>query len=325
MAGKTSVITVRHLSKDYRFAKRQGLRGLFVPDYHTVAAVDDVSFRIKRGESVAFIGPNGAGKSTTIKMLCGILRPTKGQVKVLGLDPLRQRRQLAYRIGTVFGQRSQLIFNLPLIDTFRLTAEMYAIEKRVADDRIAAAIEQFDLAAFIDRPVRKLSLGQRMRAEIANSLLHKPDIIFLDEPTIGLDVVAKRTLRQIISKTNKEQGTTIFLTSHDAGDIEEVADRTIVVNHGHIVWDASTQQLRRDYFHRKVIRVTPKKKRVPTILGVVAVRDEMGTAHFSIDTTIHTAKEFLEALLAKVEVEDITIEDTSLEDIIHEMYVRQAA
>src|SRR2546421_4222334 len=199
------VIEAKDLSKTYKFTKRQGVRGFLRPKVRTVVAVDGISFQVESGESLAFIGPNGAGKSTTIKMLCGILRPSAGGVRVLGLDPLKQRRQLAYQIGTVFGQRSQLLFNLPLIDSFKLTAEMYGLQKAVAQRRIREAVKWFELSEFIDQPVRKLSLGQRMRAEIANSLLHEPSIIFLDEPTIGLDVVAKRSLRALIRKTNKEQ------------------------------------------------------------------------------------------------------------------------
>lgn len=319
-----TAIDVRHISKAYQYAKRQGIKGLLRPDYRTFTAVDDVTFRVKRGEAVAFIGPNGAGKSTTIKMLCGILQPSQGEVRVLGFDPLRQRRQLAYHIGTVFGQRSQLLFNLPLLDSFKLTAEMYAIDKTLISKRIDEAVAQFGLADFVDRPVRKLSLGQRMRAEVANALLHKPAIIFLDEPTIGLDVVAKRALRQVVRAANRENNTTIFLTSHDVGDIETITDRTIVISNGRIICDTSTAQLKQDYLQHKTIRVTPYRQRVPDILGVPAIIDQStGLAAFSIDTTVHSTKIFLEALLEKVEVADIVIEDTPLEDIIHAMYVRK--
>lgn len=321
-----AVINIQNVSKVFQYSKKRGLKGFLRPEITEVKAVDNVSLHIDSGESVAFIGPNGAGKSTTIKMLCGILQPTKGHIKVLGFNPLTQRRRLAYRIGTVFGQRSQLIFNLPLIDSLRLTADMYAMDKAIIEERIHEVIEQFSLFEFIDQPVRKLSLGQRMRAEIANSLLYNPDIIFLDEPTIGLDVVAKRTLREIIRKTNKENGTTIFLTSHDVGDIEEVSDRTIIVNHGRIILDTPTDQLKQNYLTNKTVRAVPKirLKQIPSILGVEAT-DINGVAVFSVDTQKHDMKTFLPAMLQTFEIEDMTIEDTPLEDIIHELYVKQSS
>lgn len=228
-------IHLNHVSKHFSFKTHKGVKGFFNPTKKQVVAVDDVSFTIRKGEAVAFIGPNGAGKSTTIKMLSGILQPTSGEIKVLGLTPLTQRRELAMKIGTVFGQRSQLVYNLPLTESFGLTAAMYRVPPAEAQKRIAELVEQFDLQSFIEQPVRKLSLGQRMRAEVANALIHNPEIIFLDEPTIGLDIVAKRALREVIKNINKQRGTTVFLTSHDVGDIEEVCARTMIVNHGNIM------------------------------------------------------------------------------------------
>src|SRR5687767_3778050 len=207
-------IVLKNVSKVFAFKTHKGLKSFFIPDKKEITAVDRVTLTVKRGEAVAFIGPNGAGKSTTIKMLSGILQPTSGHLSVLGHKPLAERRELAMRIGTVFGQRSQLVFNLPLTDSFMLTAKIYRVPKSIAEERIATLIRQFDLGDFIDQPVRKLSLGQRMRAEVANALIHNPDIIFLDEPTIGLDIVAKRSLRETIKNVNKQQGTTVFLTSH---------------------------------------------------------------------------------------------------------------
>ena len=321
------VIALRNVSKTFAYSKRQGIKGFLKPEKRDIKAVENVSLQINKGESVAFIGPNGAGKSTTIKMLCGILQPSKGYVQVLGFNPLTERRQLAYHIGTVFGQRSQLIFNLPLVDSLKLTGEMYALDKATIARRIDEVIGQFNLSEFIDQPVRKLSLGQRMRAEIANSLLHNPDIIFLDEPTIGLDVVAKRSLREVIRKTNKEQGTTIFLTSHDVGDIEEVSDRTIIVNHGQIMLDTRTDHLKKDYLNNKTIRTILKQQPTddPVVLGIAATVDENGIATFSVDTTKYDVKTFLTAMLKDLDVEDVTVEDTPLEDIIHELYVKQAS
>jgi len=218
-----TAIIVDRLTKKFSFSvkdpKKHFLANLFSPTTKSVTAVDDISFVVPAGETIAFIGPNGAGKSTTIKMLTGILCPTSGMVKVLGLDPQGDRKQLALNIGTVFGQRSQLLFNLPIIDSFNLFAKVYEVDDKKYRVQKNTLIELFDLADILDQPVRKLSLGQRMRAEIAAALLHEPPIIFLDEPTIGLDVVAKRKLRETLNSINEEHKTTIFLTSHDAGDM----------------------------------------------------------------------------------------------------------
>lgn len=320
----TDAIVLKNVSKTFSYKTHKGLKGLFNPDKKEISAVADVSITIKRGEAVAFIGPNGAGKSTTIKMLSGILQPSKGHVRVLGFEPIAQRRELAMHIGTVFGQRSQLIFNLPLTDSFLLTAKMYRIPDAEARQRIAALVQQFNLQEFIDQPVRKLSLGQRMRAEVANALLHNPDIIFLDEPTIGLDVVAKRALRDTIKKVNKEQGTTIFLTSHDVGDIEEVCDRTMIVNHGQIMIDTNTSELKRLYLQEKTVAVVPAKnlkEKLPVIEGVEPVSSK-GRLLFRVNTKKTPLKQFLQSLLKDIDIADLTIEDMPLEDVIHEFYTK---
>ncbi len=315
-------IVLKDVSKIFAFKTHRGVKGFFNPDKKEVRAVDDVSLTIRRGEAVAFIGPNGAGKSTTIKMLSGILQPTSGHIRVLGYEPLKQRRELAMRIGTVFGQRSQLVFNLPLTDSFMLTAHMYRVPEQAAQERIAELIKQFDLGGFIDQPVRKLSLGQRMRAEVANALIHNPDIIFLDEPTIGLDIVAKRSLRETIKKVNEEQGTTVFLTSHDVGDIEEVCGRTMIVNHGHIMLDARTADLKKNYLKSKKVSVVPADGlQAYTIDSVPSVLAE-GRLTFEVDTSKIPLKSFLADLLKQIDIADLTIEDTPLEDIIHELYTK---
>jgi ABC-2 type transport system ATP-binding protein len=317
-----NAITVEGVSKEFSFKTQKGLKGFFSAEKKTVVAVDKVSFEVPQGQSVAFIGPNGAGKSTTIKMLSGILQATSGKVSVLGYDPIRQRRQLAMVIGTVFGQRSQLVYNLPLMDSFNLSAAMYKVSKTDAESRIKTLIGQFDLAEFIDQPVRKLSLGQRMRAEVANALLHNPQIIFLDEPTIGLDIVAKRALRQVIKTVNKELGTTVFLTSHDVGDIEEVCERTMIVNHGKIMLDAKTAELKTDYLKSKSVSIMPEGEVRPITVNGIKGEVRAGRLVFDIDTSKTPLKGFMQALLNEVEAEDITIEDTPLEDIIHELYTK---
>ena len=321
----TDAIVLEKVSKTFAYKTHKGLKGFFNPDKKEIKAVDDVSLTIERGEAIAFIGPNGAGKSTTIKMLSGILQSSSGHVHVLGLDPINNRRELAMRIGTVFGQRSQLIFNLPLTDSFYLTAKMYRIPRDEIESRIADLTKQFGLAEFIDQPVRKLSLGQRMRAEVANALLHKPDIIFLDEPTIGLDVVAKRSLRETIKKVNKQQGTTVFLTSHDVGDIEEVCGRTMVVNNGKIVLDAKTTELKRLYLQDKTVSVLPMTETtdLPKIEGLQPTSDK-GRLLYRVNTKKLPLKKFLQSLLKEIDIADVTIEDVPLEDIIHDMYTKGA-
>lgn len=317
-----NAITVKNVSKYFSFKVHKGVKGFFNPERKEIRAVDAINFTVKKGESLAFIGPNGAGKSTTIKMLSSILQPTIGEIKVLGLEPLRQRRQLAMRIGTVFGQRSQMIYNLPLTDSFDLTAAMYQVAPREAKKRVAMLVDQFDLGGFIDQPVRKLSLGQRMRAEVANALIHKPDIIFLDEPTIGLDIVAKRALREVIKNVNRDQHTTVFLTSHDVGDIEEVCARTMIVNNGRIVLDAKTADLKTDYLRTKTVSIIPEGVLKPmTVDGVKAVVNH-GRLEFSVDTSKTSLKKFVAALFEKVNIADITISDTPLEDVIHTLYTK---
>ncbi len=214
-------------------------QGLLRRNAKSVVAVEGISLTVPAGQSVAFIGPNGAGKSTTIKMLTGILKPSSGTASVLGLDPWKQRSKLVSQIGAVFGQRSQLWLHLPPSDSFDLLAEIYGIPKNDYRKRKALLVERFDLGRFLSTPVRKLSLGERMRAEIAASLLHRPQLLLLDEPTIGVDVIARQNLRDLVCQWNREEGVTVFLTSHDTGDIESVADRVIVINHGRVVLDDS--------------------------------------------------------------------------------------
>lgn len=208
-----------------------------------LVAVDNISFTINQGESVAFIGPNGAGKSTTIKMLTGILHPSGGSVKILGLSPVENRKEVVGQIGAVFGQRSNLLPNLPPRDTLKLFGVMYGMPKKEIISQIDHLEKILDMESFRDQPVRTLSLGQRMRVEIACAIIHNPKILFLDEPTIGLDIIAKQSLRETLAILRSKNNMTIFLTSHDVGDIEAICDRTIIVNHGNIVVDEPTNEL----------------------------------------------------------------------------------
>lgn len=249
-------IIAEKLEKTYRTRiKTEGLRASFralvKPQYKEVKAVNNIDLKIEQGDIVAFIGPNGAGKSTFIKMLCGILYPTAGHISVLGMSPQKERRKLAMRIGSVFGQRSQLWLHLPAVDSFTLLAAIYEISDAERRKRVAELTELFELDDFLNTPVRKLSLGQRIRCEVAASLLHEPEILFLDEPTIGLDVVVKQAIRELILKLNRERGTTVFLTSHDPTDIEQLCRRAIVIDYGTIAIDTTVEELQNDYVGKR--------------------------------------------------------------------------
>lgn len=324
---KSDSITVQNLSKKFSFPVKNAssgwIKNLFSPEIKEIRAVDEISFSVKSGERVAFIGPNGAGKSTTIKMLTGILFPSSGRVNVLGLDPTENRKELAYKIGTVFGQRSQLLPNLPLTDSLEFFGVMYDLGNEQIKERIAELTKLFSLEDFIDQPVRKLSLGQRMRAEVAASLIHKPKIIFLDEPTIGLDVVAKKSLRDLLLKINKEEGTTIFLTSHDVGDIESLCDRTIVINHGSLIKDLPTQELARAFVLEKNIDITPETSfeefpELPDGLRY-AVKDK-NKITVVVDVQTIGVQTSLRRLLDLFRVDDIDVYNTDLETVIRNIY-----
>ena len=302
-------IQVKNLDKTFVFNVKDDKRGffsnLFSPTKKKVEAVKEISFEVTRGERLAFIGPNGAGKSTTIKMLTGILFPSSGKINVLGLNPQTDRKKLAYKIGTVFGQRSQLFPNLPLTDSMYFFGVMYDLKKEEIEKRIKYLCEVFDLEDFKTQPVRKLSLGQRMRAEVACALIHKPEIIFLDEPTIGLDVVAKKSLRELLLKLNKEEGVTIFLTSHDVGDIEALCERTIIVNHGEIVKDLPTEELTKTFVHEKYVDLILSNGE--KVKEVIELKNE-------------SVSEGLKRLLSQYNVQDVNVYDVDLETVIREMY-----
>jgi len=236
-----SAIEINNLSKTFVTKRKAAglggsLRAMIRPNYQTVEAVRGITFKLESGERLGLIGPNGAGKSTTIKMLTGILFPSDGEASVLGYTPWKQRRQLAYHIGTVFGQRPQLWYHLPAIDTFSLFGKIYELDDKDVEKRIGFLSEAFEIGDLLETPVRKLSLGQRMRCEIAASLIHNPKLILLDEPSIGLDVVAKQRIRDTIRRMSEMENVGVLLTSHDAGDLEALCKRVIIINHGQIVY-----------------------------------------------------------------------------------------
>ena len=322
-----NIISISNISKKFIFSiKRKDVgffRNLIFPEIKTVAAVNNISLSVKEGERIAFIGPNGAGKSTTIKMLTGILFPTDGSISVLGFDPSKDRKKLAYHIGTVFGQRSQLFPNLPITDSFEFFGVMYDLTKKEIKERSRFLIKQFDLTEFSDQPVRKLSLGQRMRAEIAVALIHNPKIIFLDEPTIGLDVVAKKKLRELLIKINQEESTTIFLTSHDVGDIESLCERTVIINHGKIVTDMPTSELGKSFVYEKYIDFTLESKleKYPELPeGIKYKNKEAEKITLCVDLRKYTVSDAIEKVLPYFTVLDIDVYNVDLETVIREMY-----
>jgi ABC-2 type transport system ATP-binding protein len=327
MTDTSPSISVSDLSKRFYFPVKNPshswLKNLIKPDKKEIVAVDGISFNVNPGEAVAFIGPNGAGKSTTIKMLTGILYPSSGKISVLGLDPTKQRKQLAYKIGTVFGQRSQLFPNLPISDSLEFFGVMYDMSNIEIKKRIGELIDLFDLSPFITQPVRKLSLGQRMRAEVATSFIHKPKVIFLDEPTIGLDILAKKLLRDLLKKINNEEKTTVFLTSHDVGDIESLCDRTIIINRGVLVKDLPTKELATSFIREKNIDITPETEFMdfpvlPAGLSYDLKSKDKITVVVKLDEL--SVQDALKGLLSHFKVEDIDVYDTGLETVIRHIY-----
>lgn len=331
------VIEVHALSKTFKRPRKSkslvARLNPFAGDVETMTALESLDLVVKRGESVAFIGPNGAGKSTTIKMLTGILHPTSGEAKVLGLVPWKDRVELSYRIGSVFGQKSQLWLHLPPADTFELLSRVYELDREKFRRRRDELVELFEIGAYIDVPVRKLSLGQRMRCEIAASLLHEPEILFLDEPTIGLDPVAKASIRDLIRRANREAGVTVFLTSHDAGDIESLCKRTVIVNRGTVVFDGATNSLRREVLGRKEIDLKLRSEALGLaessaigheLPGVKVLKAKGYGLKLSVDTAQIGIDRVVGELLRRYDVEDIMIASAPLEEIIARIYSERA-
>ena len=321
----SNAIVVSGLRKVFRTkVKKEGfgesVKSLVRPEYKEIEAVRGISLEVPRGELVAFLGPNGAGKSTTIKMLTGILHATSGSMSVLGYDPQKQRRELSFNIGSVFGQKSQLWFHLPPMDSFRLLGAIYEIDGKVLDLRIKEIIELFDIGDLMDTPVRKLSLGQRMRCEFAASILHRPQIVFLDEPTIGLDVLVKQKIRELIVRLNREEKTTIFLTSHDIGDVEQLCNRAVIINHGRIVLDSSIKALKYGYLNRKIIDVKFNELADPKSLDGLNIIKGNGLAmKLEVDEN-GGIQEVMSRLMRAGSILDVTISDIPMEKIIGDIY-----
>jgi ABC-2 type transport system ATP-binding protein len=323
-------IDVSNLQKTFQTKRKAAgmgasVRSLFTPQYSSVEAVRGLSFQMDAGELLGFIGPNGAGKSTTIKMLTGILHPTGGEAKVLGYVPWKDRQKLAYHIGTVFGQRPQLWYHLPAIDTFTLFGKIFEMDDRETKMRIGQLSEAFEIGDLLETPVRKLSLGQRMRCEVAASLLHRPKLILLDEPSIGLDVVAKQHIRDAIREMARLENVGVLLTSHDAGDLEALCRRVIVINHGQIVYEDKVSNLKRKFLTSKLVEVRYAEE-VPANFSVDGV-ELLKVGHYGVKLRFDTQKTSVEKVLSHLtdtgSVVDITISDPPLEEVIAKIYQTQ--
>ncbi len=325
----TPAVHITGLRKTFQVRRARGpglaarVRDLVRPESQTVVAVDDLSFSIAAGERVAFVGPNGAGKSTTLKVLAGILQPDGGDVRVLGLQPSHDRRELAFVVGTVFGQRSQLWYQLPPRDTFELLGRVYEIPRAEHRRRLDALTAAFRLAPLLDTPVRQLSLGERMRCEIAASLLHAPRMLFLDEPTIGLDVSAKAVIRELLHEESTRDGVTLLLTSHDTGDIERVCERVIVIHRGRLLWDGPIADLRRRYLTTKRVTVWSDAERLDLQLpGVRVLSSASYRTELEVALDVATVGNVIDAALGQSSVRDLAVEDAPLEVVIRALYAQ---
>ncbi len=330
------MIQVKNLKKEFRKAiKEPGLKGsfkaLFKPEYEIVKAVDDISFDVKKGEIIGFIGPNGAGKSTVIKMLTGILTPSSGECCIDGKIPTQNRKEYVKEIGVVFGQRTQLWWDLALRETYMVLKEIYEIPEEDYQKRMAFLNEVLQLEDFITSPVRTLSLGQRMRADIAASLLHNPKVLFLDEPTIGLDVVVKDNIRKAIQKISEESGTTVILTTHDLEDIELLCKRIVMIDKGKKVFDGELAELRKRYGQMRELGFELKNSEDISRLAYkdefsfseddLSVEQQGGNVKVRFNSDMVSVEKMLSYTLSKVHVKDINVKDADIEEIIRRLYL----
>ncbi len=320
------IITVEHLSKNFKVHKRRkgfwGSLGSTVSREHDIIkAVDNVNFTLERGELVGYIGANGAGKSTTIKMLTGILVPTSGHIDVMGLTPYLHRKENARRIGVVFGQRTQLWWDLPVIDSFELLKHIYEIPEKLYKQNLKFFSELLQLHPFLSTPVRKVSLGQRMRCDLTAALLHNPEILYLDEPTIGLDVVAKEQVRQFLKQINAERKVTVILTTHDLNDVEQVCERLIIIDSGKIIYDGGIDALKKQYGKTRML-IVDLAHAYPDIQleNVKLTRREENRIWLAFDRDTLPASEVIARLAARYEIQDLTISEPEIEEIVRRIY-----
>ncbi|MEU3523277.1 ATP-binding cassette domain-containing protein [Streptomyces sp. NPDC038707] len=313
-------ITLENVEKVFQVRRRTGF---LRRERREVRAVDSLSFAVARGEMVGYIGPNGAGKSTTIKMLTGILTPSAGRLRVAGIDPARERTRLAHRIGVVFGQRTTLWWDLPLIDSYRLAHRMYRIPDARYRQNLDRLVELLDLGALLDVPVRQLSLGQRMRGDIAAALLHDPDVLYLDEPTIGLDVVSKARVREFLREVNAEHGTTVLLTTHDLQDIEQLCSRVMVIDHGRLVYDGALAGLHEAGESERTLVVDLERELGPVEVPSARVVRVEGPRQWLAFPAGQSAAPLVAHLAARYPLVDLSVREPDIEAVIARMYAER--
>jgi len=317
------IIDVHDLAKTFRVYRKRGsgLLGVLRREPVDVHAVAGISFTVEAGEMVGYVGPNGAGKSTTIKMLTGILQPSGGHMRVDGLDPARDRLELARRIGVVFGQRTQLWWDLPLIDSLDLLRHIYRVPAEAYRRRLASFVDLLDLGPFLHTPVRQLSLGQRMRGDLAAALLHEPPILYLDEPTIGLDVVAKARMRDFLAEINRERGVTVLLTTHDMADIGRLCSRLLIIDHGRLIYDGSLAAIKSRFGGERTIVVDLEDEAPPLkVEGTTVMRVDGPRQWLRFERRATTAAQVISTVVASARVRDVAIEEPEIEDIVRRIY-----
>jgi ABC-2 type transport system ATP-binding protein len=331
MSRSTRIIHVRDLVKEFRTPKRApgiigGIRTLFTREQKVVRAVDGVSFDVAEGELVGYLGRNGAGKSTTIKMLTGILVPTSGEVVVRGLVPWRDRQRNALGIGVVFGQRSQLWWDLPLAESFELVRRMYRMDAPSYRRELDRLTELLEMGEFLRTPVRQLSLGQRMRGDLAAAFLYRPRILYLDEPTVGVDVLAKDRIRSFIAEANREDGTTVILTTHDLRDVERLCRRIVLIERGRVLFDGGIDELRARYAPGRQLMVDVAGASAPiSLTGTEEVRREGSRVWLRFDPLRTPVATLIGELTARYAITDLTLEEPDLEDVVRRIFAEQAA
>lgn len=321
----SKIIQFNNICKDFKISvKKKGnvILNFFKREHKTIEALKNVSFDVEEGDIVGYIGPNGAGKSTTIKIMSGILNPTSGECKIMGFTPWKDRKQYVKNIGVVFGQRSQLWWDVPIIDSFELLKDIYKIPEKEYNETLNELIETLNLKELLNRPLRQLSLGQKMKCELAGSLLHRPKILFLDEPTIGLDAVTKLSVREFIKKINKKWGTTIILTTHDMSDIDALTNKIILIGRGQILYNGSFSAIKQKYDKIKLIDVEFKQVYEKIEFDgyeVVSHNKNMATLK-NLPTTTFNTKDFINEISKKYEVVDFSVKPISVDEILAKLY-----
>lgn len=334
------MIKVENVKKDFKkVVKDQGVKGsiksLFNRKYEIVHAVDDISFNVDKGEILGFIGANGAGKSTTIKMLTGILTPTEGNVEINGKIPTKNRKEYVKEIGVVFGQRTQLWWDLPLVETFSVLKEIYNVDDDAFKKRMGFLNEVLELDAFIKSPVRTLSLGQRMRADLAASMIHSPKVLFLDEPTIGLDVAVKNNIRQAITQINEQEDTTIILTTHDLNDIETLCQRIVMIDKGKLIYDGTLANMKGQFGNFREVNMSLENSDEIDKLNFldtfklkkkdISINKTKEKVSISFNQDKLSIADMLECLLKNTNIKDISVNDVNIEEIVCRMYGKEVS